>query len=61
LNLRDVFLTINLAELHIVQQESRIERQEKLIESLEADGHAAMAHDARLVFNRDENLARNDA
>jgi hypothetical protein len=43
--------TIHLAELHIAQQEARMERQKKLIESLEADGHADMAEAARHLLS----------
>lgn len=42
--------TIRLANLHLVQQESRIERQRRLIWSLEADGHVDMARDARQLL-----------
>jgi hypothetical protein len=42
--------TIRLAELHLAQQEARIEQQKRLIWSLEADGHAEMARDARQLL-----------
>ena len=41
---------IRLAELHLAQQEARIERQRQLVWSLEADGHAALARDARRLL-----------
>jgi len=43
--------TISLAELHLAQQEERIERQKKLIASLEADGHAELAQTARHLLS----------
>jgi arginine repressor len=42
--------TIRLSKLHIAQQETRIERQKELIASLEADGHADTARDARRLL-----------
>jgi hypothetical protein len=42
--------TIRLADLHLLQQEARIERQKQLIWSLEADGHAELARDARQLL-----------
>ena len=42
--------TIGLSELHIVQQEARIERQKQLIWSLEADGHLELAQNARQLL-----------
>jgi hypothetical protein len=61
--------TIRLAELHLAQQEERIERQRRLIASLEADGHIEMAQKARqllmdmtvLLANMDEDLAQAEA
>lgn len=61
--------TIQLAELHVAQQEERIERQKKLIASLEADGHAEMAQAARqlltdmaiLLANMDDDLTQAEA
>ena len=42
--------TIQLAELHVAQQEERIERQKRLITSLEVDGHMEMADAARQLL-----------
>jgi hypothetical protein len=42
--------SIRLAELHLVQQQARIERQRQLIWSLEADGHVDLARDARQLL-----------
>jgi len=42
--------TIRLSKLHIVQQESRIERQIELIASLEADGHIEVTREARQLL-----------
>ena len=42
--------TMRLAELHVAQQEARIERQKELITSLEADGHVHLAQDARQIL-----------
>jgi hypothetical protein len=57
--------TIRIAELHLAQQEERIERQKRLIASLEADGHTEMAQAARqllmdmlvLLANMDDDFA----
>jgi hypothetical protein len=40
----------SVAELHIAQQEARIEQQKALISSLEADDHAEMAQAARQLL-----------
>jgi hypothetical protein len=61
--------TIRLAELHLAQQEERIERQKRLVASLEADGHTEMAQKARqllvdmtvLLANMDDDLAHAEA
>jgi hypothetical protein len=61
--------TIRIAELHLAQQEERIERQKRLIASLEADGHTEMAQTARqllmdmtvLLANMDDDLAQAEA
>jgi hypothetical protein len=61
--------TMRLAELHLAQQEERIERQKRLITSLEADGHTEMAQTARqllmdmtvLLANMDDDLAQAEA
>ena len=51
--------TIRVAKLHIVQQEARIERQTRLIGSLEADGHTETAREAhRLLAQMNSLLAR---
>jgi hypothetical protein len=42
--------TIRLAELHLVQQEVRIERQRELISLLDADGHVELARNARQLL-----------
>jgi hypothetical protein len=42
--------TAVLAELHIVEQEQRISRQQELVATLERDGHQAMAVDARRLL-----------
>ena len=42
--------TMRLADLHVAQQEARIERQRELISSLEADGHVYLARDARQLL-----------
>ena len=42
--------TMRLAELHVAQQEARIERQRELISSLEADGHVYLARGARQLL-----------
>jgi hypothetical protein len=57
--------TMRLAELHLAQQEERIERQKRLIASLEADDHTEMAQAARqllmdmlvLLANMDDDFA----
>jgi hypothetical protein len=41
---------MRLAELHVAQQEARIERQREMISSLEADGHLHLAQDARQIL-----------
>lgn len=41
---------MRLADLHIAQQEDRIERQKRLITLLEVDGHTDMAVTARQVL-----------
>jgi predicted translin family RNA/ssDNA-binding protein len=38
--------TIRLAELHVAQQEARVEQQKRLIATLEADGHTELANTA---------------
>lgn len=48
--------TIRIAKLHIVQQEARIERQERLIASLEADGHIDMVREARQLLTEMNSL-----
>jgi cytochrome P450 len=61
--------TMRLAELHLAQQEERIERQKKLIASLEADGHTEVAQAARqllmdmfvLLANMDDDRAEAEA
>ena len=42
--------TIRVAKLHIVQQETRIERQTRLIASLEADGHTDAAREGHQLL-----------
>jgi hypothetical protein len=42
--------TMRLAEQHLAAQEERIERQMRLIASLEADGHTELAQAARQLL-----------
>jgi hypothetical protein len=42
--------TMRLAEQHLAEQEERIERQKRLITSLEADGHTELAQAARQLL-----------
>lgn len=42
--------TIKLADQHIARQEHRIERQKRLISSLESDGHLELAQAARQLL-----------
>jgi hypothetical protein len=61
--------TMRLAELHLAQQEERIERQKRLITSLEADDHTELAQAARqllvdmavLLATMDDDLAQAEA
>jgi hypothetical protein len=55
-----------MAELHVIQQEARIERQEDLIRALSKDGHEGMLQEAhrlpaemeRLLAVMNDSLAR---
>jgi hypothetical protein len=61
--------TMRLAEQHLAQQEERIDRQKRLIASLEADGHTRLAQAARqllvdmaiLLATMDDDLALAEA
>lgn len=48
--------TIRVAKRHIAEQETRIERQERLIASLEADGHTDTAREGHQLLTEMHSL-----
>ena len=48
--------TVLMAELHVIQQEARIERQRDLIRSLSKGGHETMLQDAHRLLAEMEGL-----